>query len=238
MTDESRLDPYLDSLRNDLPTARDEARIRRRLIVAGLGVTSTFVSQTAAAATPTLSKAGLWTVASLRFANLPLLAQMGLVTATTALLATTPVLMVAEYRKAANAQQSADIGAQTQRLISSPTAVAVTSETTNRLPTTAVVNPSNRAASDDTTLPQVSETTKTNTTRFVRPLTTNDTNTSSLAEETKLIDAALAAIRDGRFTPATNLLNVHRQRFPNGRLTLERQRAEQKLHDAHLRNGP
>ncbi|HEY5959637.1 MAG TPA: hypothetical protein VIV60_23945, partial [Polyangiaceae bacterium] len=59
-----------------------------------------------------------------------------------------------------------------------------------------------------------------------------------LAEETRLIDAALTAIRNGNLTLAHRLLNDHSLRFPHAKLAKERGRAIQKLEEAERHAQP
>ncbi len=54
---------------------------------------------------------------------------------------------------------------------------------------------------------------------------------TTLREETRLIDGALAALRGGDIARANALLSEHAQRFPDGLLRRERTRAERKLHE-------
>lgn len=63
--------------------------------------------------------------------------------------------------------------------------------------------------------------------------TTSISNTSSagLAEETQLIERALRAQLAGDKAAARNWLNVHRERFPEGNLTIERKRLWAALQD-------
>jgi TolA-binding protein len=58
---------------------------------------------------------------------------------------------------------------------------------------------------------------------------TNSAPETTLREETRLIDGALAALRAGDRTRAAALLGEHAQRFPNGLLRRERARALHKL---------
>ena len=67
-------------------------------------------------------------------------------------------------------------------------------------------------------------------------LSPNKTETT-LAEETQLIDAALAAVRRSDSALAERWLAEHRRRFPNGLLHRERLRAERKLHDLRSPRG-
>lgn len=116
MTEESRLDSYFEALREDLPSSSDEARIRKRLAGAGVMVTLAATGKTAAAGSTALgsaaagstaaTKLGLVSALSIRFASLPLLAQLGVVTAGTAVVVTGPVAVAMHaHRSSAAASQ-------------------------------------------------------------------------------------------------------------------------------------
>jgi hypothetical protein len=52
---------------------------------------------------------------------------------------------------------------------------------------------------------------------------------SSLAEETRLLDSAFAALTTGNLTRAAALIHEHETRFPAGLLQRERERAKTRL---------
>jgi hypothetical protein len=56
-------------------------------------------------------------------------------------------------------------------------------------------------------------------------------NSGALAEEALLIERALRALRAGDRASAKGLLNVHQERFPTGKLTIERNRMWAELRD-------
>lgn len=68
---------------------------------------------------------------------------------------------------------------------------------------------------------------------ITRPTMTNvpDTSSAALAEETQLIERALRAQRANDKAAARHWLNVHRERFPEGSLTIERTRMWAQLQD-------
>jgi len=113
MTEESEFDSYFEALREDLPSSGDEARIRRRLASAGMAVTlaaagKTAAAGSAAAGSTVVAKVGLVSALSVRFASLPLLAQLGMVTAGTTALATGPVAIATHVHRS-NAAASQEI---------------------------------------------------------------------------------------------------------------------------------
>jgi hypothetical protein len=235
MTQEPQLDSYLDALRRDLPSAADEARIRRQLMGAGLAASLTLTAKAAAAGSATVAKFGLISSLSLRFANLPLLSQFGLVVATTTAIATGPVVAtmrlheapsVAESAKVATRQANSDPGALNFPKSAGPAAAPVEPATGTKPLITAQGYTSTLVA------PKV-----------VAPLEAAApaqelAAASALAEETRLIDAALFAIRDGELSLATQLLDEHQAHFPQARLARERQRARKKLDEARIGSRP
>jgi hypothetical protein len=239
MTNEPNLDPYLESLRNALPSRSDEARMLQRLTGAGLMVSVSTATQLAAASTGSatgLAKGALWSFLSTRFLHLPMWAQMGLVTATTTLLATGPVVVVLNHNESRARLES--------RLVATdsgvPQATRAPKPESTQPPTVAAE--ATRAVtlevtSESITLPRPTPVVAKARTQDRELRTENpQPEASSLPEETRLIDAALGAIRNRQFAHAEQLLRVHAERFPNGLLVLERKRAEQKLSVA-LTNG-
>lgn len=230
MIDEPSSSHYLDALRNDLPTASDEARIRRHLTAIGLGVTVTAVTHASTAAVSSLGKVSLLSSWSLRFADLPLLSQLGLVTAATAVLATGPAVVImngAPSKETSLATLSApaprtktfDTTAPHPRSHLTPTEMASTASMKPRL-----------------SMEPLTETAPQSPSLRSRPSRAQlDEKNSTLAEETGLVDSALSAIRATRFDDAARLLRTHEERFPHGTLELERERAVQKLREAQLR---
>jgi TolA-binding protein len=54
---------------------------------------------------------------------------------------------------------------------------------------------------------------------------------STLAEETRILDAAFAELASGNQARAAQLIREHETRFPNGLLERERQRAKARLNE-------
>lgn len=96
MTKQPQFDHYIEALRDDLPSLSDEMRIRHRMAGAGIAVAAT-VATKAAVGTTAIAKVGLLSTLMTHIANLPLLTQLGLVTAGTAALATGPVVVVSHF---------------------------------------------------------------------------------------------------------------------------------------------
>jgi hypothetical protein len=294
MTESSPFDAYLDALRDDLPSAREEQRIRQRLATAGVAVATAVISEAAAGATTastvaaTANSAGTATAASAASASaasatalnatalnamgtaaatklglvptllaqvvrLPLLAQLGLISAGTAAVATGPVVVVnhwisksgpaqvAEPRRApvhspavvphngsrvTLGQSAMDEGAALPTLNPSPASPQPHADVA-----TASVRP-------ELSQPRGDVTTTTSMSGIQPSAKRGIAESSGLAEETRLIDAALSAIRNGDLTLAAQLLNEHTTRFPNAKLANERTRALQKLDTARHHSPP
>jgi hypothetical protein len=64
------------------------------------------------------------------------------------------------------------------------------------------------------------------------PAPVSTTAASTLPEETRLLDRAFRELQSGAYVHAAALLDEHAQRFPNGLLRLERERARTKLAEA------
>ncbi len=232
MTQEPNLDSYLDALRGDLPSVADEARIKRHLIGAGIAVSMTLATKAAAAGSVTVAKAGLITNLALRFAHLPLLSQFGLVVATTTAVATGPIVAAMRLHESTPVAKSVQI--ETKQAAPKPTRLHAPQSAafgaTREEPATAAP-PLTTAQSNPSTLVTPKVTSRVEAVAPEQELA----EASALAEETRLIDAALFALRRGELGMTTQLLDEHRTRFPQARLAREQQRARQKLDEA--RNG-
>src|SRR5512133_2517142 len=147
MTEEPRLDSYFEALREDLPSSSDEGRIRRRLASAGVAVTlaaggktavagSTLVGTTAtgstAVSTTAIAKVGLVSALSIRFASLPLLAQLGIVTAGTTALASGPAALAVHAHRSSVAtslqSRHSSTGVERRQVSSLPVAPRTTEQ--------------------------------------------------------------------------------------------------------------
>ncbi|MGC4068627.1 MAG: hypothetical protein QM784_29050 [Polyangiaceae bacterium] len=208
--------------------------MQQRLASTGIGISLAVMTKTATATcVAPAAKVGIVAALSARFAELPLLWQMGLVTATTAAVATGPLMVMSEVPAARNHEVT-----QVARQASPRTANA-------HAPTLAIVNHGNDAAPVDDS-PSVAASlspvdagarTRVPERRVELTAPTEDAQEQrSLAEETRLVDRALAFIRAGNLDAATRELDEHDQRFPDGRLKRERRRAREKLEEAR-RNG-
>jgi hypothetical protein len=202
-------------------------------------------STAAAATTATVAKAGIFSALTLRFASLPLVGQLGLVTATTAVLATGPVVVATTLREKPAVYRPVEQTSKGTQVFSAPRSNLRASNTleSNTLESNTLAADLNesKTAQEVPFAPKVEASPANappqNSTRSRRDEAV-ELNLSSLADETKLIDEALSLIRQNRFEQSTVLLRAHAERYPNGHLTLERQRAERKLLDAKRRIAP
>jgi hypothetical protein len=207
-------DGCLDALREDLPTSADERRIRARLVGIGLGVTLAVAPQAASAAL----KVGIWSGLATRFATLPLLTQMVLVAGGTAVVATPAVVAYQQSRTSALVTSGDGVA-----ILAGSSPVAVESDGSPaaakapEVPLDIAFAPKIRADSLNA-----------ESAASARKVVAE----SKLAEEAQLLDAALAAIRSGELIRAGQLIERHESRYPDGRLTAERERARRKLIDA------
>lgn len=227
MTDLPSNNPYLDALRDDLPTPTDEARIRRRLAAAGLAVTVTSIGQGAAAAGIGAKSTSLLASLSQGFGTLPMLGQVGLVAAATALVASGPVVLITKATLPEHRTMAAESyvpRAATKAAISpSPQLQPLTQE-----PKSMTAEPELRE--EPALAPALGQRLQPSGARA--PSAAADATGSSLPEETRLIDSALMAIRAGKLEEAARLLEAHADQFPVGKLVRERERASLKLREA------
>lgn len=243
MSTDPEASPFEEALRADLPSAETEARLRRRLVAAGLALGNGIATTTAAAAGGTsAASAGLVTnvvglswgiklgfAAAVAIPTLGLLLDEGAPAASAARTVSTlsapaavsapgdapaappPPLQVVdsepivEPRPAVASPPSA--GAAPRR--DSP---ASDLEPPPVAAPRAELPPSQRAFSETPEAPVVSEPYKT-----------------TLAEETRLLDAAFAELAAGNRERAAQLIGEHESRYPRGLLSKERERAKNRL---------
>jgi hypothetical protein len=236
------------ALRDDLPNERDEARLRARLTGLGLGVGVTLTSATAAAlaGSNSTATAGLWGF----LGSLPLGAKVGIATVVTASAVAGPV-----YYTKSQAPVAAVPAKQTAPHRVAPVALATAQRAAN--PALEASAPDSVPAPPSVSPPSVSppappEPVEAQLPRAVtteraalraNPPQLRDTAplppaaAATLGEETQLIDAALSALRRGDRATATEFIRQHEQRFPDGLLRRERERARAALIE-HLENRP
>jgi hypothetical protein len=223
MTEEFNLDPYVGALREDFPSVTDEARIHRKLVAAGLGVSLALATK-AAVAGSAWGKVGLVSSLTTRFMNLSLLSQFAVATATMTAAVTGPVWVATHWSSSAHGNSVKGVAATASKAMQgtgqqpaphareAPATAASAADAPLEAPFGRFVPGAARA-------------------QAVSPVQQAAEN-SALAEEARLIDLALSAIRAGELDLATQLLDEHAARFPIARLAREQQRARQKLEEA------
>lgn len=235
-TPEPDADPFIDALRDDLPSERDQARIRARLlaagVIAGTGLAAPGVAAGGAVASGLLPK----------LLALPMFAKVGLA-ATVLGLSAVPVARYSAQKveRPRVTPSSRDAAPATPALVAPlPAAEAVTETPLSPEPLAAKPElPRERARS----LPEFSgEPSDANARREAVPAGARPSigsldappaalDEGTLRAETALIEGALAALRAGDTTRAGGLLAEHAARFPNGLLLRERQRAHARMND-------
>jgi hypothetical protein len=224
---------FEEALRGDLPSRDTEARLRRRLIAAGVavgnGIATTAAAGTAsgAATTGVLAKVigASWGI-KLGFAAVVAIPAVGLwvdarksapsVPAQTAMVAPArPQLDVAPAHVA-----SAPVLAAEGTEASSP-------EPERPAPKSAKVSPADAPAIGNS----ASTTTHPSQADFGVPEGSPRAPqvASTLAEETRLLDGAFAALTAGNLSRAAQLIHEHEVSYPSGLLTKERERAKTRL---------
>jgi hypothetical protein len=228
-TREPETDPFIDALRADLPTERDEARVRARLLAAGViastGLAAPGVAAGGAAAGGLLPK----------LLALPMFAKVGLAATVVGLSAVPVARYSARNEVKAPATQSTVREARPAAVAAVPTLVEPVNVAPPSLEPAAATKelPRERARS----LPEFSGVS-------VAPVTPSEAvpvverpssgafeappaelDEGTLRAETALIEGALAAIRGGDPARARGLLTQHATQFPHGLLVRERERA-------------
>lgn len=261
MSAEFDSDPYTDALREDLPSPQDEARVRTRLVAAGVlaGVGAVAPGATAAATTGTAA-AGLLTKAL----ALPLVAKLG---ATAVLLGAVAVPVVRAQRRSAvepaasrvaSARTTATPGASAAAMAPNATMTAVVPAPLPSLasgapdelapramepavtaaPVVAAVAPvtgrsARERASESTGAPVAAAHGAGTASLAVGsfPLEAMSEDEGTLRAETALMEQALGALKRGDYTTAKQRLAEHARTFPNGHLAPERDRALERVRE-------
>jgi hypothetical protein len=224
-----------EALRGDLPTPDVEARVRRRLLAAGVAVGNGVAAGTAGASIAGPGVAGV----AVKAAGLSWGLKLGLV----ALVGIPTVGLWLDGRASHSSAAPASVVPPAQPAEAKPQpAVAATpnapSQATEAATPAAAPRPRPRAAkglADDTPTPA-----------DVRPSPAHASQadfaaseqlghapqvSSTLSEETRLLDAAFAALTAGNRAQAASLLQEHERRFPAGLLRKERERAKTRLNE-------
>lgn len=241
------IDPFLEALRQDLPTAGDKARARARLFAAGALVAGggmapgALASGTASSPTGLLAKVLAW----------PAVAKVGLATGVVA--ATTLPLALGPNQgerargpapSASSFPRPAPVPAQTalpSPRLASTSEEAMVSQVEGAPSPAPLEAPDVPAKAVGPTLPAPAALHETRESASLEGhpgqapsaafplLESRRVAEDSLKEETRLIEQALGALRSGDRHRATERLQEHRQRFPDGLLSRERERALRRL---------
>jgi hypothetical protein len=227
--------PLEEALRSDLPPDETAARMRRRLLAAGIAIGNGMAATTAAAGTAPGVLAG----AAAKVGALSWGVKVGFAAAITI-----PTLgLIAERSQPSNAAV-APVQAPAQRT-SQPTSGALATA----VPREAAPAPRDEApaASEPASRPNRAEPALDLKPRAAEPLasparpsqlafdgaeaTLPSKATSTLAEETRILDAAFAELAAGNKQRAAELVQEHATRFPAGLLERERERARARLNE-------
>jgi hypothetical protein len=223
-----------EALRNDFPTADTQARVRRRLLVAGLAVGNGVAATTAAASTA--GAAGVVGTAG-KIAGLSWGLKLGL-----AAMVTIPTvgLWIDGHRERGPAVPAPI--ATPARAVEAPRAVAQSPDAPELAPeadgppslpelplprAAKAVEAGAPAPAND--LPAGHARPSQGDFAPLEPPTRAPRVTSTLAEETRLLDGAFAELAAGNRARAAELIHEHEARFPAGLLQKERERAKTRL---------
>jgi hypothetical protein len=234
-TQKDDIDSFIDALRGDLPSEHDEARVRARLLASGvLGAAAAATSGVAAAGTAGAAvsmgsaPAALVKVGFLsKVLALPLAAKVGAATVAVALAAGVPVALEAESRTSPAVQAAAE--SRTSAAVQAPQAARApeVSEPLLVAPqplVAATTRPASiPAAPQPTRGPVVAAPAQGHAPQQAEP------TPSTLAEETHLMERAMAALGEGDRINAGYWLAEHDRRFPHGLLAPERLRTLERL---------
>lgn len=244
MSTDPEASPFEEALRADLPSTETEARLRRRLLAAGLAIGNGVAATTAAAAgTATTGAASGGVVANalglswgikLGFAAAVAIPTLGLLIdesepAPSAARAPSAVSAVAP-RRAIDARVAPPSELEvSEPLPPSEPAPRLENPSSPRLTPRRSVSPSDVApAIVAPPTPELAPSERAFAAPPEAPVEPKPSKTT-LAEETRLLDAAFAALAAGNRVRAAQLIAEHESHYPRGLLTKERERAKTRL---------
>jgi hypothetical protein len=224
-----------EALRNDFPTADTQARVRRRLLAAGLAVGNGVAATTAAASSA--GAAGVVGTAG-KIAGLSWGLKLGL-----AAMVTIPTVgLWLDGRAERGAAVQPPVATPARAVEARPRAVTQSPDATELAPeadgpSSVPEPPQPRAAkaveagapAPANDLPAGHARPSQGDFAPLEPPTRAPRVTSTLAEETRLLDGAFAELAAGNRARAAELINEHEARFPAGLLQKERERAKTRL---------
>jgi hypothetical protein len=215
------------ALRGDLPTPDTEARVRRRLLAAGIAVGNGVATTTAAAA-----GAG---ATSAKMAGLSWGLKLGL--AAVVAIPTVGLLLDSRTERSGGVERPSVATVRPSNAPAdrpAPPAAATVPETEPPAqtpaprPARATKAPVAEALPADNLAALPARPSRADFTA-AEPAARTPRVSSSLAEETRLLDNALAELTAGNLARATVLIREHEARFPTGLLQKERERAKARL---------
>jgi hypothetical protein len=228
MNTEDEMDPFTEELRLDMPSTSDEARVRAKLISAGVLAGASVVVP--GAATAAAAPAATWFA---KLVAVPLFAKVGAGVAV-ASLAAVPVVTHVTRSSAPAPQPLAAIA--TVAPAAAPLAPTTARSVVEAAPTLAV--PAPRAtdapvaepravvgARDVSVLPALEAPAPTRPSIGSFAALPEPVDEGTLRAETALMEHALAALQRGDVTTARRGFAAHAARYPNGHLAPERERA-------------
>ena len=218
------LDPFTEALRQDLPSGRDDARVRARLVSAGMLAGAGALAPGAAAATAggLLAKLG----------GLPIAAKIGASALVVGVAALPVIESVRGGADADAARPRAAAGTAQARPARAPERTTAGATMLEAVPEAPVVpaappRPAGRAArapAPEATSARAEM--PPGPARAAAAFSVEEPiDEGTLRAETALLERALAAIRSGDLGTARRELAAHAAQFPNGHLKPERERA-------------
>jgi hypothetical protein len=219
-----------EALRGDLPTPNAEARVRRRLVAAGVAVGNGVATTTAAAAGNGVTAA--------KMAGLSWGLKLGL--AAVVAIPTVGLLLDGRAERPQAAQAPVVVPAHTAEVKAQPAAQAphapgvAAVQAEQAAPTPERPQPRNaKAAVIDPQSPSDVAATPSHPSQAdfasAEPPARTPQVGSTLAEETRVLDGAFAELAAGNLGRAAALIQEHEARFPAGLLQRERERAKTRL---------
>ncbi len=223
------------ALRADLPSGRDAARLRARLAGLGLGIGVTLTSATAAAlaGSKSTAPAGIWGF----LGSLPVGAKVGIATVVTASAVAGPVYYSKSHAPLASMAATQASTRAATRVTAPPSEAALAPIPAPPAVEPAKLEPAKLEKEPPPVAPPERAALRANTPPPREATPSPPAVAATLGEETRLIDAALSALRRGDRATAGEFIRQHEQRFPDGLLRRERERARAALIE-HLENSP
>ncbi len=243
---EPEIDPLIDALRSDLPNSEHESRVRARLVAAGVIVTGGLAAPGTAAGASALNAAGgaktgvlskavsLFGGSKIGLAAVVVVGSAAVPIATYVAKSSTPDEPATVARDARPSKSSVmQPQPASQREVSKPALEPPQEPAPARaVADTKAARPVAAPEPSDARRPSEPLPAAPPSAVAVFPALQNRSAASTLREETELVDWALSALRSGDTAGARALLQEHAQRFPNGALVRERERALERVKHA------